>query len=64
MHVIQMYYLGYKKLQVHESSPGAGGVSAKLEALCAGYSTSHYAPPRWWLLTTWIWAYGLSILKF
>ena len=42
MHVIKLYFPGYRSLIVHESSPGGRGASVKLRNECAGYTTSHF----------------------
>jgi SAM-dependent methyltransferase len=40
--MIQTLYPDWRKLRIHESSPGAGGASAKLARECGHYVTSHF----------------------
>lgn len=44
MRVMDLYVPTYRKMTVHESSPGGRGVSVKLGRTCPGYSYSHYFP--------------------
>lgn len=37
---------GWRDLRMHESSPGARGISPKLKCECAGYVGSHYFPSK------------------
>lgn len=42
MQVIKTYYPHYKKLAIHESSPGGRGTSVRLSKTCPNYTASHY----------------------
>lgn len=44
--MIQTLYPGWRKLRIHESSPGTGGASAKLARECEHYVTSHFVSSR------------------
>ncbi|WP_341198066.1 class I SAM-dependent methyltransferase [Hyphomonas chukchiensis] len=44
MAVLRQYFPKYKSLAIHESSPGARGVSAKLARECKRYTYSHFFP--------------------
>lgn len=44
MRALNLYAPGYRKMQIHESSPGGRGVSVKLGRICPGYTYSHYFP--------------------
>lgn len=45
-HVLQSVAPSWREFTIHESSPGGGGVSAKLRRECAGYVASQYDPDR------------------
>ena len=44
MRAMDLYAPNYRKMRIHESSPGGRGVSVKLGRTCPGYSYSHYFP--------------------
>ena len=44
MAVINQYFPDFRKLKIHESSPGGRGVSVKLSREAAFYSSSHFFP--------------------
>lgn len=44
MRVIKTYYPDFRKLAIHESSPGNRGASVQLAKSCGDYSSSHYFP--------------------
>lgn len=44
MQVIKRYYPKYRKMRIHESSPGDRGVSPRLQRECRKYSFSHFFP--------------------
>lgn len=44
MVVIDDLFPNWRMLQIHETSPGAGGASQKLRTECAGYTYSHFDP--------------------
>ncbi len=44
--MIQTLYPDWRKLRIHESSPGVGGASAKLARECEHYVSSHFVGSR------------------
>lgn len=44
MFCIERYYPNWRELHIHESSPVSRGASAKLQAHCRNYSSSHFFP--------------------